>query len=311
MIRHNLFYKLASLVVAVVLCIYVNSERNPQLKKTWRVPVDAVNVATGYVADLSQSEVSITLEGLKSVVESVRAEDVRAWVDLAGMGIGRNVEKKAVKVKTRVSGLPENNVTVSSSPSLIKTTIEALTGKLVPVEVKLSSQPPMGFSYSDPEMSPSQVRVAGKATDVQRVRRAVVSIPARYPDGPLEGSYRAVAVDARGAVVGGVRVSPESVRLNMQFVETPATKSVIVSPNVMGEPKYPHRVSRVSTTPAAVTLRGKPSALIGVSTINTERVGIDGAETSLTEEVGLRVPPGAQVVGGGRVKVTVYINNTD
>ncbi len=139
----------------------------------------------------------------------------------------------------------------------------------------------------------------------------IVSLADDAPNGPIDDYFDLKALDSRGNPVSGVELEPNRVRLKLQLVEVPATKAVIVSSNVTGEPKYPARVTRIAVTPSSVILQGKPSALMGVSTIMTDRISIEGEDSTISRDVALRPPPGVEVVGRETVRVTVYVSTPE
>lgn len=308
MIRNNLFYKLFALGCALALWAYVNSERNPQSQKTISVPLETRSLAKGYTAEfLSPHEASVTIAGLKTVVDTVRKEDVSAWVNLGSVEPGQDVVTETGRIHVRVLGVAPNDLKTTVSPGTAKVRLEALSLKRLPVEVKFLTAPPLGYSYSDPTLSPASVGVSGKISAVSRVKRIILSLNRDEGHTEIDDYFKVVAVDAKGSVVEGITLDPERVRLKLRFIEVPATKAVIVSPQISGEPKFPWQVSRVSVTPASVTLEGKPSALMGMSTVTTDRISIDGADGTVTKDVAVRVPAGVKVVDHKKVHVTVYL----
>lgn len=307
MIRHNLLYKLVALAVALVLWIYVNSERNPQASKALRVPMEARNVPEGYVAEPVLREVTVSIRGPKTVVEAIRKDDVSAWVDLRGVRPRSKISEATLEVKARVAGVADGDLGVTTAPEHLSTKIEAVTGRQFPVQVSPMPAAPPDFSYAEPVLTPPVVKVLGRASRVAAVKAVVVSPRSALGGGPVTGTFKVSPIDARGDLVEGVAVSPTHVRLTIQLVEMPATKSVLVSANVTGEPKFPARVSRVSVTPSSVGLSGKPTALVGVSTVSTEPVSIDDATETVTRDVAVRVPSGLKLVGRRTVRVTVHI----
>jgi YbbR domain-containing protein len=310
MIRHNLFYKLLAFGVALGLWLYVNAEQHPQMRKSYTVPLTVNNVAKGYVAETTHGDVTVTINGLKSIIDSIQR--VTAVVDLGGIASRRVSLDKTVEVHANLFGLEPkdlNALGISVSPQKVKVHVEALSGKRLPVEVKFPAAPPLGYSYSNPELIPGSVSVSGKSTEVSLVKRIVLSLPSQIRDGSIDDYFEVTPLDSSGNVVEGVALSPEKSRLKIELVEVPATKTVIVSPNVVGDPKFPTKVSKVTVTPSSITLEGRPGALVGVSTISTDRVSIEGADNTLTRDVDLRMPPGVKASGRSRVRVTVYISS--
>lgn len=311
MIRNNLFYKLLALGVAIGLWTYVNSEQNPHAQKTLAIPIELRNVAKGCDSEASVDKATVTIQGLKTVVDTVRPEDVGTWVDLGGIAADGGVTTRQLKLNTRIAGVSADDLDVSVVPRDVKVRVEALSGKRLPVEVKFLSGPPLGYSYSDPAITPASVGISGKITQVLRVRKVLLPLQGGLSGHPIDDDFKVVPVDSKGAVVTGVTLDTSTVRLKLGFVEVAATKAVFVSQNIVGQPKGQNRVSRVVVAPATVTLEGKPSALMSVSTITTDPVSIDGAQETVTLEVPLRVPPGIRAMGVRKVRVTVYVGAPD
>ena len=301
MIRHNLTYKLLALCVSLVLWTYVNAERNPHARKTLSVPIQMVHQAKGYIYDLSESEASIAISGLKTVVDSVSKEDVSASVDVAKLRQTSNVE-----IKARVAAA-QGELDVIVEPKRARVGVEQLRWKRLPVEVKFLSAPPLGYSYSDPILDPATVSVSGKSAEVARVRKVILALPAQTANGSIDGEFDLTPLDRVGNVVGGIALRPDRVLLKLDFVEVPATKSVIISANVTGFPKYPAKVVRISVSPSSVTLQGKARSLLDVSTIATDNISIDGLDGPLSREVGLEVPDGVKLLGRSRARVSILI----
>ncbi|MCE5199846.1 MAG: hypothetical protein ABFD54_07355 [Armatimonadota bacterium] len=312
MIRHNLFYKLLAFGVAMGLWFYVNAERNPHSRRVFTVPLVVTNSTRGYVTELGQDEATITVEGLKAAVDSVQR--VSAVVDLNGFNSRRLSAEKLFNVRASVSGVPQdelNDLSVTVNPGKVRVKIEAMTGKRLPVEVKFPSAPPLGYAYGNPGLNPGSISISGKSTNVSQVRRIILTLPDRIQGGSLDDYFDVKALDGTGNHVSGVELSPMKVRVKLDLVEVPATKTVIVSPNVSGEPRYPARVTKVLVAPSSVTLEGRPSSLANLSTVTTDPIVVAEESGNITKDVNLHVPTGVKISGDGKVRVTVYVSVPD
>ena len=310
MIRNNLSYKLFALAVALALWMYANSERNPQSRKTYTVSLGILNPMQGYAAELSAHEANIVIEGLKTEVDSVRKDDVMAWVDLNEVKVSnKSFVEKSLKIRARVSGISsQDDLIITVNPTTVNARLEAISGKRLPVEVKFITSPPLGFSYSNPEINPASLSVTGKTTEVSRVKRVIVALPEQIPSNGVDDYFKVTPLDFNGGVVTGVNLGADKVRLKLQLIEVPATKAVIISPNITGDPKFPAKVTKVTVTPSSVTLGGKPRSLVGISTINTDKISIEGATGDVSHDVTLREPPGVKINGHSKVHVSVSIS---
>jgi YbbR domain-containing protein len=312
MIRNNWRYKLLALVVAIILWAYVNSERNPQAERTFTVPVEVQNVAKGFTAELSTNEINITIKGLKAAVDAVNREDLHAQIDLSGLSTDRNIVSTILPVTVRIlRSADDNDLRETWTPRQLKVRMEATIEKQLPVEVKFGAAPPVGYSYSSPIITPANVNITGRITDVSRVKRAVVLITGDISSRSLNDYLRVIPLNAKGNEVKGVDVNPAKARLELKMTEVPATKVVIVSPVFTGEPRFPAKITHYTVNPSSVTLEGKPNILMNISTVNAEPVSIEDIESSISKEVSLKLPAGARVVGDDKVKVTVFISSQD
>jgi YbbR domain-containing protein len=311
MIRHNLFYKLLALVIAAFLWVYVNAERNPQSRKVLSVPLEVRNLAKGYTAEPAVSEVSLTIEGPKSAVDAVRREDATAWIDLKDFKAGPTLIEGTAKVLARVTGASQNHLTVTVSPISVRARAEAIRSKRLPVEVKLLTAPPLGYVYEEPKLDPASIGVSGKASDVARVKRIILPLTEKSSGQPIDGRFEVTPTDTAGNRVTGIVLDADRVHLKLGVVEVPATKAVVVSESIVGRPKFPATIIRVSVTPSSVTLEGKPKILMGISTIETEDISVEDATADITRQAALRVPPGVRVVGPSKVQVSVTIGERE
>ena len=307
MIRNNWKYKLLAIMVSLVLWFHVNSERNPQSSRTFDVALRTVGVARSHVAELDTPNVSVTVAGLKTTVDALAKEDIQAWVNLGKLRLGPDVTKASLAVEKRLPQPVENDLDVTISPARVGVRVEAMQERRLPIEVAFTSDPPPGYSYGTPLLTPNSVAIRGTGGALAKVRHIMLTLEGDAAGSATDDYYEVSAVDSSGNAVAGVTVKPGKVKARLAMVEVPATKTVIVSPVFSGLPKFPMRVSKYTVTPSFVTLQGKPSKLAGISVVPTDKIEIDGADATVSHDANLRIPSGVRAAGTRTVKVTVYI----
>jgi len=102
-----------------------------------------------------------------------------------------------------------------------------------------------------------------------------------------------------------VQITPSVVPL---YLERTDVRDVMVEPSIDGEPAAGFAVTSVSVDPAMVAITGPQSRLRPTITAVTERISIEGASSTLTRTVSVRVGDAQlRLVEAGRVTVTVTI----
>lgn len=298
-------YKLVALIAAILLWSHVQGEVNPVTYVPTKVPIRYSNLAKGCVATIIPEEAPISLQGPKLLLDAMDPKrDISASVDLEDLDIGTHTVPLSVTVHTegRRSG-----ATAVPAVREVAVTIESISSRTMPVEVRLKSSPPIGWATSESTTTPSRSIIMGRSSLVNSVARLVVTADAT-PLKPAVDDYAQIrALDARGKEIQGLHITPDSARVVFRLIEAPANKAVFVSPSVVGQPQFPYRVTRVTVNPSSVTIKGRPESLVGTSTITTDDVDVTGATGDVVRRATLRVPPGLDVEGSRTVKVTIRI----
>lgn len=296
-------YKLIALGTAIILTTYVHGERNPTVSTSAATRLGIIGLQKGYVVTLAQEEVPISLQGPKTAVDAVKPTDIKAWINLANLRAGSHT----VPIIVSFPESSTHNVIAKPAVPKVSVTIEALSSRTLPVEVKIKNSPPIGYASSEPSVTPSVATVSGRRSLVDSVARLIVMVDPTPLRPSLDEYVSIKPVDSHDNPVNDVNISPDGVRVALRLVETPADKPIFVSPTIVGQPQFPYRVTKVNVTPNSVSVKGRPESLAGASTVSTDAVDIAGATTDVVRQVGLHVPPGLDIDGPRTVKVTVRI----
>ena len=170
-LRRNWEYKLLSLVLAVLLYVIASTQRNPSRTSSVTVQPEIVGLAENLAVKVPPKAEPVTLTGPTDELELVRKSGLRATVNATGAGPGKSFLSVAYVLPEAVRG----RVAVEARPT-IEVELEARIEKEVPVRVLFENQPPAGFAYQPPKAQPERVKVAGLASEVERVERGCGSL---------------------------------------------------------------------------------------------------------------------------------------
>jgi len=210
-LRKNFGLKLAAVVLAVVGWAYFRFAQNPLLGARFdqqlSVPIVSVNLPAGYVANYTDKSAVVTVS-TKRGEPTVKPEEIKAVLDLTAKttpGI-YNVPIQLVAPSVAVQSL---------SPASVTLTIERIEERSFPLALEYSGTSSVVVGGSI--IAPKSAVVRGPSTDLGLVATLRVVAPLPSEPGPFDEMLRPEPVDALGHEIAGVTVSPDLVRVRIQF----------------------------------------------------------------------------------------------
>lgn len=215
-IRRNFILKLLSVALAVLAWTYFNFATNPVITARFdqqlSVPITVRGIVSGYVPNVPEKAVVVTITAPRAGTAAVRPDDVKAIVDVAGHSpgvyslpikiIGPHLEVKAI-----------NPASVTLSIDRIVTHSYALsvnyTGKL---RGALVAEPPV--------LQPRTITATGPSTGMGIISAVRVDVPLDGARGTIDAMLKPVASDIDGHEVAGVRLTPNLVRVRIPIVKS-------------------------------------------------------------------------------------------
>lgn len=307
MLRRNFRYKLLALAVALVIWGYANLGQNPNVTRELMVTLEARNVKDGYVVTNAPQQVRVTLQGQRSHIEAIVAEpdNVAAYVKVGDRAPGRYVLPVKVDIPLGLKGL----VRASASPSDVAISLDEKAQRTFQVDVQFVSPPPVGYRFGAPELSPARAIVTGTTEQVGSVSQLVATVDSKEAvGGVVDADIAPTPQDKGGNTVSGIEVNPSRVHVHLQLLDAPASRIVFVSPDIVGQPQFPSKVSRIDVAPQTIAVTGRPDQLAGVTTLRTQPVSVAGHSATFTQRVRVITPQGLAIGDNRYVRVTVEIS---
>jgi YbbR domain-containing protein len=304
--RSELFLKLFSLAVAVVVFLYSQGATTGSIERAVPdVPVTALGLPAGLVVrSIAPPAITVTVTGSPSAVNSLDVSRIGAAVYLTGARPGARPYFVQVTV-------PPGLRVVASTPLDVTVTVEQVDVQQQQVRVQTEGQPAQGYGIAGtPSATPSVVEVSGPATAVLKVASVVATVPVSSATGTVDATADPVAVDASGQPVSGVQVSPAQVAVHVPIAPVVPQKQVRVQVQVSGQPAAGYAFSGGAASPPEVTVLGPQQALARVAAVAAEPVSIAGATGTVRQTVGLILPPGVTAVSPNAVTVTASVTRS-
>ena len=306
MMGENSIYKIFSVLIAIALAVYVNSERNPYQSRQLTVPLTLENQEPGTLIESAPSTVPVEVAGPRNSLSLVSEKDLKAAVNLKGRKAG--VHHLRVVVVPVAGGSIPADVSFEPRTPVVTVRVAAVATRSRVLEPVFLRPAPSGFSYAPPVVQPSVAVLSGSREAVSRVARVEVLVDAEpSPGRPIEGRFAVQAVDAAGNLVEGVKTAPAAAWVRTELQRLAADKEVLVSPNVTGAPPPGYRLASVDIQPRSVLLTGNPDTLARINLVTTREVDISEVTSSLVRTVPILVPEGVTIQGSNRARIEVTV----
>jgi len=252
----------------------------------------------------SLGDVAVTLRGPEGVVDHLSVADLRATVDLTGLTPG-----EAQPHDAKVVVVTANDVVkvVDVQPATISVRLERITSRTLAVQTKFANSPPEGLQAAAGSISPSEVKITGPESSVALV--AAIFATVRFGDATtdLTTSAPPVPVDANGLPIDGLQVEPGVVVVSVPLLPTATTRTLPVLWNVRGNVANGYWISRVTTDPVAVTVRGEQSVLAAMDRVETASIDVNGLTATRIAIAPLLLPEGVKLLNPVDATVTVTV----
>jgi len=173
------------------------------------VPIALINLPVGYVAQLNEKEAVVTVQQQRGQ-PPVKPDEIKAVVDFA---------KAVMPARTAVENLPvqliSSKVVVQSlSPASLTVTIDKIQQKAFPLGLHYSGRADVVVSGLTEQ--PPVALVRGPASALARVAAVRLNVPLSV-NPSFDAMLRPAAIDAKGAEVTGLQVSPNLIRVRAHF----------------------------------------------------------------------------------------------
>src|SRR5207245_1007789 len=231
------------------------------------------DVPAGYVLEGQLGDVGVRLKGTEAALANVVPSDLHARLDVPTADLHRSDPQDVlVSVDVATAGVKVDSI----APATVTVRIEPITSRDVAVQARFANDPPTGTLAGDPAITPGQGRVSGAASQVARIAALYATV--RFGDAvtDLVSSVQPTAVDASGATIEGLTVDPAVVQLTVPVLPTATTRTVPVVPALRGSVAAGYWITRVTSDPTVVTIRGESAALSAIDQVTTAALDVTG-----------------------------------
>jgi len=288
----NLPPKLASLLFAILLWVYVMDVENPEMIKVIKdveitpVGIERLEGRNLTLESRSFPTVDVTIKGRRSEVSAFDKQDVRVSVDVGNLD--RGVQDVSVDKILNAENISISAVTLKT----VNLEVDKLTEQLKPVEITFKGVAAPGFIPDSAVPVPNVISVRGPEKLVKKVARVVGEVDASTLSAKAEAQIPVHPVSDKGTTISGVQLQTSFVKSVLGLAQM---KSVPISPTLAGTVPVGYELVDVQMKPSLLTLKGPEDTLKTIGILKSRSINLSNLTTSVQLPVEVDLPKGVSL----------------
>lgn len=270
-LTNNLLLKILSVIFAFILWLVVVNINDPDVTRTiYGIPISILNedkiinqgIGQVYKVDYpANSQAVVVVKGARSLVETLKPEDIKATVDFSDISsVG------AVTI----------NITVPDGISLISKKTESMRISIEPLKIATYSinfltvgTPAEGYLLGDTEISPNVVKIKGPESIIAQISDVMVEEDIDGISTDISKDSNIILLDSNGKEINyqnnpNITFSVSSVKV---YAEILKGQDIPIHFTVTGNVPDGYRYIGVDASRASVRLKGTRESMTSVSSI--------------------------------------------
>jgi YbbR domain-containing protein len=191
-------------------------------------------------------------------------------------------------------------------PGEISVTLDRKGSNDVPIRAVIGPAP-SGLSVGAPTVDGTTATVTGPQSIVSKVTEVQARVEIDGSGIDINQVIDLKPVDANGDTLDGIDVEPAQARVRVPVFSDRRSKTLPVTPNVVGTPAAGFEVAAIVVDPPAISVEGDANDLAGLDKADTLPISVAGASSQVDQVVGFALPDGVQALGTATVHVTVQL----
>lgn len=280
--KENLLARFISLLVACGLWVYVMTDQNPIVERSYDINLQRSGLAESMVVFNAPEKVSVRVRAARTILNDDAAKYITASIDLHNATEGQ----KDLPVNARFT----SGEVVSVSPKEVSIYVDTISEKRVPVVTRVVGNSDDDLTVGNNGITPSEVVVKGATHRLENINSVVAPIDISNQRENFQTESTLVAVNADGYDVPNVTITPDKVNVNAVIVRKMITVDLPVKVNMTGELPEGVRVNQTEVVPKSVRVTAPPSVLKHLQELTTKPVDVSHLTGSTSMAVELDLP---------------------
>lgn len=286
--KHNLGWKVASVIFAVFLWWTVVNIDDPVTSSNFRVPVTVTNAEVvtnqgkSYQIINDTENVVVTVSARRKVLNEIDASDIVATADMREV-----IANSLIPVRITIHGFEGQYEEASTNPSNIQVQIEDTEKKTFPITTVSTGTPRDGYVVGGMSVSPQKVDVSGPTSTIQKISKVVAKVDVTELSADTSMDTSLIFYDAADNIIDQTRLSSNveqnGVTVDVKIWETKNINLNFDTSRIDVADGY--LLSGIEVEPQIIEVAGSHEDLTAVTELDIPGEALQTEELSKTEEI--------------------------
>jgi len=298
-----------ALALAIAVWIAAVTSADPDETRPLRaaIPIEIIGQDPGMVIRGEiPANLKLTLRAPRSIWDALDADpqSARAILDLSGLSAGAHTLDVQIQINARPAQI------IAASPRSVTLTLEALASKNIALETTLVGEVAIGYQAGSLNAALQEVLLSGAQSQVEKVSHARIAVNIEGAREDVDKTLPIELLDENGAPVSAVKVSPETVRVQLPISQQGGYRDVAVKVNTSGRVASGYRMTDISVFPPVVTVYSEDPQLVNnlPGVIETQVLDLNNAQDNINTRLTLNLPEGISIIGDPVVLIQVGVS---
>ena len=268
------------------------------------VPVVPVSIASNLAIANVPPTLKIFVAATTDRWETLTSADFQARLNLNDYPEGEHL----IDIAPHIEFADKRSVRlVEVTPSQITIILEPRITKTFPVEYQIYGSLVAGLRMGQVQFAQQDTTVTGPKSLVEKIDSVAMDLDLNELAGTSQRTLALHAYDSSGGEIGGVRLNPPSMEVDIEILETQIVKKVPIVPSVKGNPAQGFTIAGVQIFPANVEIAGERNLIGSVESIYTNEIQLENISQDISRKIGLQIPANIEIEGNQFVDVEISV----
>ena len=279
--KRNIWSKLFSVIFGAFLWVAIMNSQNPLKTQEFIVPVEVKNEnalsKVGKTYEIESGEtVSVYVTAPRNVIDDMKKEDIKAYVDFNKLSY-----TYSVPIEAKISGTKSSECSINTKNAVMQLKLDEMMERTLDLQIETNGSCKNGYWLTEIDSNTKEISVQGSESQVKIIDKVVVKVPLFGKDENFSATQKIEIYDKNGSQLNNddFVLSIDEVIVNGIILPS---KEIPITVNLQNENSDEYKLVSMDVDLDNISIAGKQENLDLIDGIT---IDIDMKEEQISENL--------------------------